>query len=241
MNRFVDSSGASAHARFGALVNESKGRARFLSVEVRVGDYNLDNGNFASSGDTAGALPHSLPLDDDEAVIRREAWSATDRAYKAALDELEKKKAHRKTQTADAAQAASFSQEKPVVSGEMTPPSVPDGTAFPALARKLSAIFRESPSVQADQVRLSADSSLRILLTSEGTRVVSSRSSASFHASCTAQADDGMKLSHAIDLRARDVAARRDRGPGRRSNTHNLNSIDRSMACMMYWRNVDAG
>src|SRR5262249_32691202 len=49
------------------------------------------------------------------------------------------------------------------------------------------------------------------------------------------------RLRYLHRLRARDVAARRDRGPGRRSNTHNLNSVGRSMTCMMYWRNVGAG
>src|ERR1017187_2803943 len=46
--RVVDSESAGAGASFGALNNTGSNRSRMLHVEVRVGDYKLDNSHFFS-------------------------------------------------------------------------------------------------------------------------------------------------------------------------------------------------
>src|SRR5437762_11903157 len=54
---------------FGALTSKSGGRWRSLSVQVRVGDYALDNTNFVEDG-RGGFEGGSLPTDDDYDAIR---------------------------------------------------------------------------------------------------------------------------------------------------------------------------
>jgi len=73
----------------GALERSDEQRGRFASVEVRVGDYLLDN-THPLRGDTGGAGPRmarvALPLTDEERPIRLALWRATDRTFKQATE-----------------------------------------------------------------------------------------------------------------------------------------------------------
>ncbi len=94
--RIIDEEKTTITGSLGAVTNDNVNKRRFLIVDLRVGDFNLDNTNFAeapgfgeySSSDNM----FSLPLDDDYDVIRREIWLATDQVYKSAVDILSKKK-----------------------------------------------------------------------------------------------------------------------------------------------------
>ena len=69
--RVVDSESTSVSASFGALDSSSQGRSRRISVEVRVGSYQLDNTNFFSFNLNMSSMVQAfngtaeLPLDDD--------------------------------------------------------------------------------------------------------------------------------------------------------------------------------
>ena len=82
-------------ATFGALLSGGLARARYLTVQVRVGDYQSDNSNFMTYPPQANGLTENvlLPLDDDYQELRRQIWLATDTAYKAALEMLSRKRA----------------------------------------------------------------------------------------------------------------------------------------------------
>ena len=81
-----DGSTVAASATFGSLTASEATHVRLLTVEVRVGDYALDNTNFFSlpSGPAGvtrlfgGTL--TVPLDDDYQEMRRQIWLATDSA-----------------------------------------------------------------------------------------------------------------------------------------------------------------
>src|ERR1700690_3577759 len=70
----------SVSAMLGSLTQEQPSRSRMIGVEVRVGDYALDNSNYFSSrmfgGGMAGMLSgiSQAPLDDDYQQIRRNFW-----------------------------------------------------------------------------------------------------------------------------------------------------------------------
>jgi hypothetical protein len=78
-------------ASFGSLLVKNESRVRFLTVEVRVGDYTFDNTNFLTLPFGAQGVTRlfggtiAIPLDDDYKEIRRQIWLATDSAYKKAL------------------------------------------------------------------------------------------------------------------------------------------------------------
>jgi hypothetical protein len=111
-------------ASFGALSGRSRRRNRNLSVDLRVGDYSLDNTNFGGGEFGFGALlgmagdfGESVTTDDDYDALRHEVWLKTDAAYKSAIEELEAKKAYLQENTVQD-RPDDLSREEPVVSVE---------------------------------------------------------------------------------------------------------------------------
>src|SRR5688572_28393523 len=86
-----DERSAQILASFGALERSDESRGRFGTVEVRVGDYTLDN-THPIRGEGGGGAPRlgriSLPLTDDDKPIELALWRATDRAFKLATEAL---------------------------------------------------------------------------------------------------------------------------------------------------------
>lgn len=92
----LDGEVATAEALFGALSATDDGPYRMLRVDVRVGDYALDSGNFEGNfGDRSGTRMRLLPDEDEVLALRRELWLATDEAYKGATEQLSSKLAAR--------------------------------------------------------------------------------------------------------------------------------------------------
>ena len=86
----TDTQRAEVQGSNGALLSSQEQHNRFLEVQVRVGDYKLDNTR--KVGERQGfqpATPGSIvPVDDDPAVLRRAIWYDTDRQYRAAAEAL---------------------------------------------------------------------------------------------------------------------------------------------------------
>ena len=86
-------------ASFGALERNDESRNRFATVEVRVGDYDLDN-THPIRGDSRAMGPRvsrvALPLTDDEQPIRLALWRATDRTFKQASEALDARQDQRR-------------------------------------------------------------------------------------------------------------------------------------------------
>ena len=97
--RIVDSENVNVAGSFGSLNLSNAGRSRILTVEVRVGDYKLDNSHFFSLNLDPGSRllilngTVELGLADDYKEIRRQIWLATDSTYKKAVEDLSNKRA----------------------------------------------------------------------------------------------------------------------------------------------------
>ncbi len=98
--KIVDRKSMQVHASLGALTSSGETRNRALTVTVRVGGYDLDNGNFNGGigsmvelFNSLGSGSNVLPLDDNYDELRRKLWLATDAAYKRAVEDLSAKKA----------------------------------------------------------------------------------------------------------------------------------------------------
>ena len=87
---------------FGALIRSDSSRSRTLLIDLRVGDYKLDNthqirtnaGFFGGSG-FAGANSRQAPIENDPEALRIALWRETDGAYKSAKERLEEVKTNR--------------------------------------------------------------------------------------------------------------------------------------------------
>jgi hypothetical protein len=164
--RVDDADGGTVSATLGQLTASNFSRTRVLTVEVRVGDYQLDNTNFVA-GRPAGASFHALPLEDDYDQIRRAIWLATDGEYKQACAALAAKRSvleRRKSAPA----LPDFTRQAPVTIGEKAAAMKIDRPALEQLARDLSAIFRGSPEILGSDVEIGATNEKIREVNSEG-------------------------------------------------------------------------
>ncbi len=195
-------------ATFGSLLNSSERHSRELSVEVRVGDYALDNTNFRSFsfGGTGVVRMYGgsmqLPLEDNYDELRRQIWLATDGAYKKALEDLARKRAtlQNKTRTEE---IPDFSREESATEVHETPPATLDLDALDRRVRQLSSLFHEMPDIYTSRVRFNGSNTSVHYLNSEGSSFSRTSSSLAFIAIAATQAPDGMPLEDFVAVYAR--------------------------------------
>ena len=200
----------SSSATFGSLLTSQKSRSRTLTVEVRVGDYALDNTNFRAFafGGTGVVRMRGgsvgLTLEDNYNELRRKIWLATDGAYKKALEDLAKKRAalQNKTRTEE---IPDFSREAPATEVDEMAPAVLDLDAMDRRARHLSALFREMPDINTSRVRCSGSNTSVHYLNSEGSSFSRSSSLLAFTAVAGTQASDGMPVQDFVAVYARSA------------------------------------
>ena len=103
-------------AEFGALVSSTRGRNRIMSVDVRVGNNNLDSSNFITDEGFSGFLGSTgtVGIDRDYDSLRQDLWLATDQAFKAAVENYSKKQAFM-SRLAKAPSIPDFSPATPTV------------------------------------------------------------------------------------------------------------------------------
>ena len=184
-------------ASVGAIDRSDEGRQRFATVEVRVGDYQLDN-THPIRGDARAMSPRlvqvSLPLTDDEKPIRLALWRATDRSYKQASEALTRVHTNVAAKVQDDNPAADYSREdKEEHAG--TPASYSlDAPAWEARLRRVSAVFGGDPFVLRSQVSLSVEADNRYYVNSEGSQIVTGDVGARIFIQGVTKAEDGMEL-----------------------------------------------
>jgi predicted Zn-dependent protease len=192
--------------RFGALVGHAHSRTRQAAVEVRVGDYQLDNTSSDrevqfDTGDADSYEPSTdAPIDDDPDALRASLWLLTDEKYKHALAAYAKKRGRRATTIVEDENLPSFSREPPARHVESTTPLVFDEAAVTARVRGTSARFKAWPELLDATVKLGADRVVRWFVNSEGAAVTTERIIYSVHLSAATRAKDGMLLEHDKDF-----------------------------------------
>jgi TldD protein len=181
----------------GALERSDEQRSRFATVEVRVGDYALDN-THPIRGDTGGAGPRvgrvTLPLTDEEKPIRLALWRLTDRTFKQSTEALTRVKSNIASKIREDDPAPDFSHEEPqTYAGSSVTYSV-DAKAWENRLRRISAPFADDPLVLRSDVSLSIASDNRYYTNSEGSHVASGDVSWRLFLQAMTKADDGMEL-----------------------------------------------
>ncbi|MBZ5694107.1 MAG: hypothetical protein LAN36_01970 [Acidobacteriia bacterium] len=193
--RLLDLDLRSVTASFGSLVSSSVSRTRFMSVNVRVGDYHLDSSNFISEDGFQGFLGSTgeVGIDRDYNSLRQDLWLATDQAYKAAVTQMSLKQAFLRSLTKPP-EIDDFSQAQPLV--KVDPRIDPDWTSrnWDEEARTASAALKNFPQLYGTRVNYYLVYATSYRMTSEGTTIRQTRHLAGVEAALDTEADDGMEL-----------------------------------------------
>jgi predicted Zn-dependent protease len=193
--RLLDLDIRSVTSSFGAVVSSSLGRSRYMSVDVRVGDYHLDSSNFLSEDGFQGFLGSTgqVGIDRDYNSLRQDLWLASDQAFKAAVTQMSLKNAFLRSLTKPP-EIDDFSQTPPLV--KVDPRIEPDWTSrnWDDEARAASLVLKDYPQLYGTRVSYYLVYATTYLMTSEGTTIRTSRSLAGIEAALDTEADDGMPL-----------------------------------------------
>jgi len=193
-------------ASMGAVVNVSRSRFRSPSTEVRVGSYDFDNTGHVFSGVYSGSrYDGNWPLDDDYANFRSELWLSTDRAFKAAVESMARKRASMNNSNASAESLPDFSKVAPVVSiGKVVRPKV-DDQEWTTRTSRLAAVFNGTKEVLSSGLELQLIQGPTTLMNSEGTAVRYNDDMYWVYAKAEGQAPDGMLLHDAVSIQSLEL------------------------------------
>ncbi|MBZ5613105.1 MAG: hypothetical protein LAO23_03780 [Acidobacteriia bacterium] len=197
--QLTDNRAIEVSASFGALTGSSDRTTRYLDLDLRVGDYALDNTHplreSGSFGDMSAQFERqSIPLDDNPDALRVALWHETERKYGSATQRLQQVKGNVEVKVAAEDRSGDFSRENAETYSEAIAPFSFDSSAWEQRMRKVTAPFAEHKEIIENNAEVIAEIETRRYVNSDGSRI---RISSPFYRiiiSATAKADDGMEL-----------------------------------------------
>lgn len=207
--RLDDVDAFTVSATLGSLTSARPAHARIAGVELRVGDYALDNGNYLGAGASTGGGGvmgvGQAPLDDSYQEIRRQFWLSTDAQYKRALEDLSAKRAALQMRKR-AGDVPDFTREAPVTLNGLLPAARGAGADLTALARETSAVFRATPEISSSSTRIEWLDVRTRYVNGEGTSFTRSSPALKLLVEAETQAADGLPISDSIVIHGRSAA-----------------------------------
>ena len=181
---------------FGVLTRSSRSRRRQLDLDLRVGDYSLDNTRpVRDSFDFSSRYGNlEVPLDNDAAAIRSVLWYHTDQKYKRAVEQLTKVKTNIQVKVDQEDRSADFSKEPPTVFSEALVPVKADPAAWEQKVRTYSRLFAKIPNLYDGGADLFVTGETRWYVSSEGSAIQTSQATYRLMIHAMTKADDGMEL-----------------------------------------------
>ncbi len=200
-------------ATLGALTRNQRSDSRNLNIDVRVGDYGLDNthqlrGGGRSHASGSGNIP--LALEADPYSTGHALWYHTDRVFKRAVRRLARIKTNLKIKVEEEDKSDDFSREEAHEYYEAPVTLEFDSEAWADRLRRISAIAREAPLIYSSSITVGALAGTRFTVTSENARLQTSERRYRITLQAGTKADDGMDLQHSLTFNA----ASEDRLPG---------------------------
>jgi TldD protein len=182
-------------ASYGALRRSSKENSRLLDVDVRVGDYKLDNTHrLRGVYDFRFPLPVSISLEDDLDAIKSVLWLETDKKYKEAMERLIQVKAQKTVKVKEEDESADFSRESPEKFIGTISEIMADKAKWEKKLKEYSTLFNDFPEIYESSVSLLANATNKYLVNSEGTVIQHGLTHWRLGVYARTKAEDGMDL-----------------------------------------------
>ena len=185
-------------AEFGVLMSSDEGHMRTLDIDLRVGDYELDNTRrlrdqrvfFRIAPETAV----QVPVEDDANAMRAVLWSHTDKHYKRALERFTRVETDVQVKVEKEDKAGDFSPAPAFRMVEAMPPLEADLSQWQGKVERYTAPFAEHGEIYDGRARLEAAVETRWFVNSEDSALRSSQTAYRLFVSARTKADDGMEL-----------------------------------------------
>ncbi len=195
----TDSNTVTVSSSFGALVSSNSNHRRVAHIDVRVGDYALDNthqvrGRAAGLSALGGVSIVVIPVEDDPLPIRSALWLETDKRYKRALTQLAAVQTNNEVKIEQEDKSDDFSHEKPEQSIEPIPDMHVDRKLWEEKTRKYTAPFHRYGDLFNATASFEADQEARWFVSSDGSMIQTSTTYYRLFIEATSKAPDGMEL-----------------------------------------------
>jgi TldD protein len=193
----VETHTATVVGSFGALTHSGENKHRLLRVNLRVGDYVLDNTRQVRAGPGALAERYAaiaIPIEDDPAAIRSVLWYQTDRRYKQAVEELAMVRTVSQVNVEREDKSADFSAAPAEQSVAAIAPFSVNRKVWEDKVRRYTAPFQRFGNLYDATATLSANQDTRWFVSSDGSAIQASQTYYQLQISAFSKADDGMEL-----------------------------------------------
>ncbi|HZD95710.1 MAG TPA: metallopeptidase TldD-related protein, partial [Candidatus Sulfotelmatobacter sp.] len=188
----------------GALLASNSRHDRLADISIRVGNPDLDNTH--DENRASAVITTTLPLEDKADAIARVLWINTDRMYKRATQTYLKVKTSTKVRAEEEDSSPDFSKEEPQVAvGTVVQPIQFDQRIWEERIRSYSTIFTKYPEIETSSVILQIDNPTRYFVSTEGSRLVSSRPLVRILALGSTRSADGMELARSETFDASSI------------------------------------
>jgi predicted Zn-dependent protease len=195
-----DEQKVSMTASYGTISKSDSTRHRMLLVDLRVGDYSLDNTHQirASNDMFARGGAKTIPYEDNPESLKLALWDETDKSYKSATERLQQVRTNKTIKVAAEDTSGDFSQAD--ASNHYFEPDVEMSDYFPNRAEwearlsKYSALFAGQKNIFEAKATLEASIIRKYFVSTEGGLIASNEVYIRVMVMATAKADDGMEL-----------------------------------------------
>ena len=187
----VDVSGS-----FGTLARSGESRRRNVDIDLRVGDYKLDNTRPIRGGTGGGSRMSyvEMPIDDNADAIRANLWYNTDQHYKRAVEQLTSVQTNSRVKVEQEDNSGDFSPAPAVRANEPITPIHVNRKEWEEKVRKYTAPFQRYGNIYQASAYLSANTETRWYVSTDGSRIQTSQTSYRLMINGFTKADDGMEL-----------------------------------------------
>ncbi len=188
------------NASFGETTNVTNTRSRQLDIDLRVGDYHLDNSRRVATGDFGdadffGGLSFIMvPVEDNPEALRSIVWYNTDRKYKSAVEQFTKVKTAVQVAVAPEDKSDDFSPEPAATYIEKPVTLNVDRALWEKKVRAYTAPFAKYGNIYEAEAFFNADIETRWYVNSDGSQIQVSQPYYRLFISAFTKADDGMEL-----------------------------------------------
>lgn len=190
----TDDQVVSVTGTFGKLQTSQQSRSRQLDIDLRVGNYHLDNTHGIREEAPPAFPPVYVPVEADSAALRSVLWYWTDLKYKQAVEQLTRIKTDVQVKVEQEDKSDDFSREPAAKHLEKPLMMSVDRHAWEEKVRKYTAPFAKYGDIYAATATFLADIETRWYVNSDGSEIEVSKPFYQLYLSAQAKADDGMEL-----------------------------------------------